>query len=258
MSRPHARWLLAALPALTWVAGLAAAAGPAAAGTSTSTASPAYQFWGYYQLTDAAWAFAQTGPDGTAPEDGSVEGWRFAIADVSSPRLPRATVPFDDVCADTDASDGQKRVAVVLDYGRPADATDGAQPPAARAACAVVPQAASGADVLSAVAETRVEGGLVCGLDGYPAAGCGDAVTEVPPQAAAPDEPVELAGLPASGPTQGRPGTDAGAAAGAEDASRDDGQDDGAGAVPWVAVAVVLVAVIAVAALRRRRDVVED
>ena len=46
----------------------------------------AYRYWGFYQLSDGAWTFAQKGPDQTTPKDGSVDGWRFA-----SPGKPRAT-----------------------------------------------------------------------------------------------------------------------------------------------------------------------
>ena len=51
----------------------------------------AYRFWGFYQLTDGQWAFAQKGSDQIVPKDGSVDGWRFAVADVNDVRFPRAT-----------------------------------------------------------------------------------------------------------------------------------------------------------------------
>jgi len=54
----------------------------------------AYRYWGFYQLSDGAWTFAQKGPDQTVPKDGSVEGWRFAVADEASTRYPRAVLTF--------------------------------------------------------------------------------------------------------------------------------------------------------------------
>lgn len=233
--------LAAAVLALTGAAGAATAAAP----------SDAYRYWGYFQATDGEWAFAQTGPDGATPADGAVEGWRFAVAGSADVRAPRALPAFEDVCAGTDAAAGEKRVAVVIDYGRPADAADGAEPPAPRAECAVVDEAATGADVLAAVAETRVEGGLVCGLDGYPATGCGEAVSEVSPEAAAPDEPVELTGL------AGAEGS--GDTAAAEQPAAEQTADDGPGAALWLGIGAAVAAVVALAvlALRRRRDLVE-
>ncbi|MEO6955514.1 MAG: SCO2322 family protein, partial [Antricoccus sp.] len=110
----------------------------------------AYQYWGYYTLSNGQWQYAQTGPDQTNPTDGSVEGWRFAVASQDDARPPRGTVTFSAVCGSTKAVDGKKRVAVVIDYGRKADAT-GATPKKPMASCAQVPAAATGADVLAAV-----------------------------------------------------------------------------------------------------------
>ena len=67
------------------------------------TALPAraanYQYWGYYQLANGAWTFAQKGPAETNPADGSVEGWRWAITEESGtpPRNPRVTPAFNNV-----------------------------------------------------------------------------------------------------------------------------------------------------------------
>ncbi|MFP5336796.1 MAG: SCO2322 family protein [Actinomycetes bacterium] len=228
--------------------GLTSGVAPAAA----TGAQDAYRYWGYFQLTDGAWAFAQTGPDGATPADGAVEGWRFAVAGASDVRAPRALPTFEEVCGSDEAASGEKRVAVVIDYGRAADAADGAEPPEPRADCAVVDDAATGADVLAAVAETRVEGGLVCGLDGYPATGCGEPVPEVSPEAAAADEPVELTGLVGEAPaddatTDEQPADDAAA-----------GDDDGPGVGLWLGIAAAAAVVaLAVAAARRRRDLAD-
>ena len=77
---------------------------------------------------------------------------------------------FDAVCVDTPAVDGQKRVAVIIDFGVEADA-EGQEIPAPKAACAQVPTEANGLQVLEAVAEIRTEnhgGPLLCAIDGYP------------------------------------------------------------------------------------------
>ena len=67
--------------------------------TAPPAAAASYQYWGYYQLTDATWRFSQKGPAETNPADGSVEGWRWAITEESGtpPRNPRVTPTFDEV-----------------------------------------------------------------------------------------------------------------------------------------------------------------
>ena len=86
----------------------------------------AFRYWGYFHLAKGAWTFAQTGPAGVVPPDGSVEGWRFAVGDESSTRNPRAVMTFDALCAGTAAKADAKRVALILDFGRPADSANGA------------------------------------------------------------------------------------------------------------------------------------
>ncbi len=154
-----------------------------------------YRFWGYYQWTDGAWAITTAGPAEVTPTDGSVEGWRYAVAGLE-PRAPRADGDFDLICGEAVAGDGEKRVAVVLDFGTQADSEDGSEPPAARGVCAVVPDWANGSDILLRTAgDVRIEqGGLTCGIAGYPATGCGGPVAT--PAPTGPEEQVELA-LPA-------------------------------------------------------------
>ena len=84
-----------------------------AALTVAPAQAAAYRYWSFYQQTDAKWVFAQKGSDQTTPKDGSVEGWRFAVGDASSSRLPRATPTFAQICADTPAQEGKKRVGLV-------------------------------------------------------------------------------------------------------------------------------------------------
>ncbi|HEX2892849.1 MAG TPA: SCO2322 family protein [Marmoricola sp.] len=231
--RPSGRlWALAALLGLVVALLLPAASASAAA----------YRYWGYYQLNGTTWSFATKGPAETTPADGSVEGWRFAIGTEGASRFPRATPTFDDLCGDTTAKTGEKRVAVVIDYGRAADSADNSQPPAPVGKCAVVATAASGLEVLSKVADVRSDKGMICGVDGYPAAGCGDAVKTVPAAAKAPDTAVTLKVASAADKTT----------ANATPASS---KDDGSHTGTWIGIGVAIVAALAVAlvALRRRR-----
>lgn len=200
----------------------------------------AFRYWGYYQWSAGEWAFATTGPGDTVPEDGAVEGWRFAVADDSSSRFPRTGDVFDDICGDASAGDGQKRVAVVIDYGTPEDAPEGDEPPAPRGGCAVVDEEATGADVLASVSEVRTgDDGLTCGIDGFPGAGCGDRVDGAAPTGE--EQTVDLA-LPSDG-----------------DDAADDGEpettDDGDGNQQIALIvglgAVVLVGVAALIRMRR-------
>lgn len=229
------RRLAAALAVLAAV--LIGLAGPAAAA--------AYRYWGYYQITDGAWAFATKGPDQLTPKDGSVEGWRFAVAGESDTRFPRAILSFAQICGSTPAQDGKKRVGVVIDYGRDADAESGT-PPAPRAACAVVDPAASGAETLAAVATARAEKGLICGLDSWPASGCGDEVTSVSAAAKAVDTPIVIA-APATTPTA----AETSAAAGTDPAATTD--DMATKVISWVAVLGVAGLLVALLLSQRRR-----
>jgi hypothetical protein len=205
----------------------------------------AYRFWGYFHLEKGAWAFAQTGPAQAVPADGSIEGWRFAVADESSTRAPRATPSFDALCAGTPATADTKRVGLVIDYGRPADSAagpEGAQPPAPRATCVAVPVKATGSDVLVAARATlRVNKALTCAIDTWPATGCGEPVDPVPAAATSPDISITIAAPKA--------GTAASPAA----------QPEGSGSpnplgLALGAAAVVLIGALGFAAWRRSRD----
>jgi len=168
-------------------------AGAFAALTIAPAQAAAYRYWGFYQLTDGAWAFAQKGSDQIVPADGSVDGWRYAVGDEQSTRFPRAVLTFDAICAATPAAAGQKRVGLVVDFGRPADSGDGATPPQPVALCASVPTDATSTDVLAKAGELRTEKGLVCAVAGYPAKDCGGEVKEVSAEAKAADTPVTIA-----------------------------------------------------------------
>lgn len=208
----------------------AAALGLTLIGPLAAQADDAFRYWGYYQWDGDAWAFAPTGPSDNTPADGDVEGWRWA-AEGSDPRLPRAAGDFELICGGTTAGDGEKRVALVLDFGSADDAEDGAEPPQARGACAVVAEGATSADALAAASgDVRYgDSGLVCGIAGYPATGCGGPVEGEAPTG--PEEPVELA-LP----------EDSGEAAADDDGGVPVGVLVGAGAVVVIGGGAVLMA----------------
>jgi len=196
-----------------------------------------YRYWGYYHLTDGKWEFYMTGPAESKPADGSVEGWRFAVGTEAVTRFPRAVPSFEDICGDTKAESGKKRVAVVIDYGREADSEDGATPPEAVGRCAVVATAASGQEVLTKVAALDInKDGIVCSIDHYPAK-CGGEVKTVSAEAKAADTPVELKI----------------AKAGAKDDANAEDDDSNTGTYVGIGVAALAVLAVAGVALRRRR-----
>ncbi len=217
---------------------------------ATTASAESFRYWGYFQWTDGAWAFAQTGPADTVPEDGSVEGWRFAVSDESSTRFPRTGDVFDEVCGSVDPAADEKRVAVVIDYGTAEDSPDGETTPQPRGECAQVPSDASGADVLAAVAQIRSDAGLTCALDGYPSTGCGD-----PVDGAAPVDTEQTVDLVVPESADDNSGDAAGGAADDTGAPVDD--DSGSGAdSDTVALVLGIVAVVAIAvaaAIRMRR-----
>lgn len=137
-----------------------------------------YRFWSYWS-GGSDWTFASQGAS-RRPTDGAVEGWRFAISEASSSSTPPRHSPgFAQLCGDTDPVDGNKRVGLVIDAGTDADAPDGESPPALVATCVVVPTDANGYDVLAAAGmQLRTDGGLICGINGYPATECGVPVAD--------------------------------------------------------------------------------
>jgi hypothetical protein len=228
----------------------AAAPGSSAAATadSAAAAAPGYTYWGYYvwNADKSQWDYMMVGANDTKtlPEDGQVYGFRWALV-VKDPRLPRAEPSFDEICSEEpEPAAGQKRIAIVIDYGSETDAPEGSTPEQARGACAVVDESATVQQALETVAEIRTgNGGLICAIDNYPAEGCGDTfknATEGPA-----DQPVALA-LPSDEDDQ----ADEGATVEAPDEAVSE-EDEGA---PWgVIIAAIVVVVLAVGALALRR-----
>lgn len=227
-----------------------------AALTVAPAQAAAYRYWGFYQQTDGKWVFAQKGSDQTTPKDGSVEGWRFAVGDASSSRLPRATPTFAQICADTPAQDGKKRVGLVVDFGRSADSADGVTPPDPTAVCAAVATEATSTDVLRAAGDLRMAKGLLCAIAGYPAGGCGEEVKQVSPEAKAPDTAIKLtlpsasaSGTPAPDSTPGATSSDTGAPAVATTTTSDSSTGT---TIAYVVAALALIALIAFLVVRSR------
>ncbi|HEX7105428.1 MAG TPA: SCO2322 family protein [Acidothermaceae bacterium] len=150
---------------------------------STAHAATAYRYWTYYVAAPntATWSYSQRGPATEHPQDGEVQGWRFAVqADRSGGLTPRVSPEFAKLCP-TQPAPGKVRVGVVLDFGVPADAPAGERPPAnVVTGCVQVVEGASGVDVLDAAvgaANVRIGQGLICGIDGYPKHECAVVVT---------------------------------------------------------------------------------
>ncbi|MFG2564339.1 SCO2322 family protein [Streptomyces sp. NPDC048567] len=193
-----------------------------------------YRYWSFWEGSGNGWSYATQGPSLVRPDDGSVQGFRFAVsADSQDASKPRRAPDFAKVCADTPAKDGSKRVAVVIDPGTAADAPDGETPPPLRTACARVAKDASSAEALAAVAKPlRYDASaMLCAISGYPATGCGEQVSQ----------------------TGG--GTDGGSEAPTSTASSTEAHGDDGGPSVGILVgigAVLLLGIAAVAQARRR------
>ncbi|MGW7646065.1 SCO2322 family protein [Streptomyces bobili] len=149
------------------------------AGTGPAQAA-GYRYWSFWDRDGDRWVYATEGPSTARPADGAVQGFRFAVSEDSrDASRPRGAASFEAICARTPARDGMKRVALVVDFGTPADAPSGETPPPARTACARVRQDATTAEALASTAKPlRYDpNALLCAISGYPESGCGDQVT---------------------------------------------------------------------------------
>lgn len=147
-----------------------------------------YRYWSFWDLTGGKWTYATQGPSTARPSDGDVEGFRFAVSEDSQDATkPRGAADFASICAKTPARQGEKRVALVIDFGTTADAPSGEKPPAARTACARVPSDATTAEALASVAKPlRYDtNALLCAIAGFPRTGCGEQVSVTKPTASA-------------------------------------------------------------------------
>ncbi|MFD3543533.1 SCO2322 family protein [Streptomyces sp. NPDC058662] len=165
-----------------------------------------YRYWSFWDGAGGNWTYATLGPSMARPADGSVQGFRFAVSkdagDVAA--QPRAAADFQAVCGATAAAPGTKRVALVIDFGTPADAPAGGAPPQEqpRTACARVAPQATAAEALAAVAKPlRYNGAaLLCAVSGYPEQGCGEPMEDAPASAVpAPGAGGDTGGGPSAG-----------------------------------------------------------
>ncbi|MFF6986183.1 SCO2322 family protein [Streptomyces sp. NPDC010273] len=145
-------------------------------GTAGHAQAAGYRYWSFWDRTGTHWTYATQGPSTTRPDDGDVQGFRFAVSeDSANAKQPRLQSPdFAKICANSPAVQGKKRVALVIDFGTGPDA------PAARTACATVPPDASTAEALATVAKPLRynTAALLCAIADYPEQGCADQVTD--------------------------------------------------------------------------------
>ncbi|MFI0236430.1 SCO2322 family protein [Streptomyces sp. NPDC016845] len=176
--------------------------------TAVPAQAAGYRYWSFWERNSdsGAWTYASTGPSGTRPADGEVQGFRFSVsADSKDATQPRGAADFDTVCADTPAKPGTKRVALVIDFGTARDAPGDETPPEARTACAQVGEDATSADALASAAEPlRYDSNaLLCAISGYPRSGCGEQVTDTDTSAAKSASPARSSHSSRSGPSVG-------------------------------------------------------
>jgi hypothetical protein len=160
-------------------AGLLCAALALLAGAAGQAQATGYRYWSFWERDGGHWTYATQGPSTARPDDGAVQGFRFAVSeDSADASRPRGAADFGTICAGTPAKSGTKRVALVLDFGTAPDAPSGETPPARRTVCARVPADATTADALAAVAPPlRYDtNALLCAISGYPQKGCGEQV----------------------------------------------------------------------------------
>ncbi|MER7699469.1 MULTISPECIES: SCO2322 family protein [unclassified Streptomyces] len=208
-----------------------------------SAEAAGYRYWSFWQGNGENWEYATQGPSLLRPDDGTVQGFRFAVSEDSGDAAqPRRAPDFGAICAGTPAKDGAKRVALVIDPGTAADAPEGEEPPAPRTACAQVAPDASSAEALASVAKPlRYDSSaMLCAISGYPESGCGEQVSGEDGSA-----------KPSAPSTTG----DASKTADASKSAPDD-EDGGGGPSVGLLVglgAVLLLGVAAVVQARRRR-----
>ncbi|GHE37599.1 MULTISPECIES: SCO2322 family protein [Streptomyces] len=199
--------------------------------TATGQAHAAgYRYWSFWEREGGDWTYATQGPSLARPSDGDVQGFRFAVSEDSAHAVrPRGRADFADICADTPARKGTKRVALVLDFGTAADAPSGERPPDRRTACARVAPDATASEALASVAKPlRYDSNaLLCAISGYPEKGCGEQI--------------------AAGGERSAKG------AGTSSAARDEGDGDGGGPSVGLLAGGALVLVLAAAGVWQAR-----
>jgi len=162
----------------------------------TASATTAYRYWTYWQVSDSQWMFAQAGPASTTPANGSVEGWRFGIsssrADQTMTPQFTASTAFEVICANETAPVGMKRVALVIDPGLKQHAPRGESPGAVFTQCVQIQEGANGYDVLRQAQPVRTDNGLICAINNYPRQECAAVVDGSAMQSSAVDAAITI------------------------------------------------------------------
>lgn len=145
---------------------------------STASAAPekGWRYWGYFQASpnSNSWNYATTGPAGSIPKDGAVEGWKFSFSsDTVDTGNPTLKPNFKATCSGVSAQSGMVRVAVVVEFGHRAIAPKGESVQATIRQCVTVKAGTNGLEILDKVVPVRTSSaGFVCGLNNYPAKEC--------------------------------------------------------------------------------------
>ncbi len=176
----------------------------AALGPHAAHADTTYRYWSYWVGGDS-WTYSARGAGFRVPPDGGVEGYRFTVSpkDGSQASPPGTASTYDALCpGQPSAPEGQKRVALVLDFGPAGIAPVGETPPATSVQCLTVPTAATGLQVLQQMAQLRFHtSGLICGIAGFPSKECpGQTARTASPSAAATTRPTSVPGVASSAP----------------------------------------------------------
>jgi hypothetical protein len=195
-----------------------------------------YRYWSYLLGQDNEWAMAQTGPGDRVLLDRDVDGWQFGIFGVEGGATPKEAPDFAALCPELEAAgptQGQVRVAVVIDSGTAQEAPAGETPIPDSVTCTSIAAGSNGYQALASAATVRTDSGLVCGIDGYPATECAAVVPDSAPTTSTDDVITEEG----------------------DDAAQEDpvGSAGTSSVWLWLAIAVA-VAVLAVIALRRRQN----
>jgi hypothetical protein len=147
-----------------------------------------FRYWSYWQGATGTWVAAETGPGDHTLVDSDVQGWRFTITAAMPTQAPDNAPVFADLCPDlaaAGATEGEVRVAVVIDSGYTADAPEGQTPPGDVVSCVTLPEGSTGNQALAAAGSVTEDNGLVCAINGYPEGECGVEVSDADAQAAA-------------------------------------------------------------------------
>lgn len=148
---------------------------------ANAAAEKGWRYWGYFQAAPGSsdWNYALTGPAGSTPKDGAVEGWKFSFSsntvDTGNPTLKPN---FKATCATSKPVAGMIRVAVVVEFGLRAIAPKGENIQQTIRQCVSVKAGTNGLEILNKVVPVRTSAdGFVCGLANYPAKECSTEIT---------------------------------------------------------------------------------